>query len=579
MKNWETEILGELVSEGGGRIQTGPFGSQLHAADYVEDGIPCIMPANMKDNRLNLTGIVRIKPEDAQRLHRNIVQAGDIVYSRRGDVTQKALISEKEDGYFCGTGCLLLRPGSKIDPAFLTYYLSTKTYQSWIVGQAVGATMPNLNTGILQRVSFCAPPLAEQQKIAKVLSTLDAKIALNNRINAELEGMAKLLYDYWFVQFDFPCLPDDYPSSGAGKPTPSRQEGKFCLPSNYPSPGAGKPTPSKQEGKIAKIAAACNYRSVGGLPIPQKGKYFVYVLLCADDSFYIGMTDDLYRRWFEHKTGQGAKWTKAQTPIKVIHHEVFDSRSAAAEREKELKTGFGRKWLKREYAKLCSVRKKGGLPAHQSNLMQAGKMVFNPTLKREIPEGWEAKEITDIATTVSGGTPLSSNPDYYHGGKIPWINSGEVNQAVIIKGKNFITESGLKNSSAKMVPSNTVLMAMYGATAGRVSLLLQEASLNQAVCAIQPKNATYLNFIRQTLSDLYKHLVTMSSGSARDNLNQDMIRKVKFASPPLALLTDFENLASQNIRLLASNLKQNQELTELRDWLLPMLMNGQVTIK
>lgn len=204
MKSWQTHRLGDLVDEGGGSIQTGPFGSQLHASDYVSEGIPCIMPADMKDNRVDVSTIARISEHDANRLKRHIVQTGDIVYSRRGDVTQKALITEHENGFFCGTGCLLLRPGAKIDPAFLTYYLSTKTYQSWIASQAVGATMPNLNTGILSRVSFRAPEKPDQKRIAKVLSALDAKIALNQRMNEELEGMAKLLYDYWFVQHDFP---------------------------------------------------------------------------------------------------------------------------------------------------------------------------------------------------------------------------------------------------------------------------------------------------------------------------------------------------------------------------------------
>ncbi len=204
MKSWQTHRLGDLVDEGGGSIQTGPFGSQLHASDYVSEGIPCIMPADMKDNRVDVSSIARISEHDANRLKRHIVQTGDIVYSRRGDVTQKALITERENGFFCGTGCLLLRPGAKIDSSFLTYYLSTKTYQSWIASQAVGATMPNLNTGILSRVSFHAPEKPDQKRIAKVLSTLDAKIELNQRMNEELEGMAKLLYDYWFVQYDFP---------------------------------------------------------------------------------------------------------------------------------------------------------------------------------------------------------------------------------------------------------------------------------------------------------------------------------------------------------------------------------------
>lgn len=217
MSNKMTGELGELVKSGDGKIHTGPFGSQLHASDYVEDGIPCIMPANMKNSRVDLTSISYISELDAKRLSKYLVKENDIIYSRRGDVTQKALIRQNEAGYFCGTGCLLLRPGSNFDARFLTYYLSTSEIQKWIVSQAVGATMPNLNTGILSRLPFNGPEKLEQSKIADVLSVIENKIELNNQINTELEAMAKMLYDYWFVQFDFPDADGKPYKSSGGK--------------------------------------------------------------------------------------------------------------------------------------------------------------------------------------------------------------------------------------------------------------------------------------------------------------------------------------------------------------------------
>ncbi len=204
MSNQINSMLGDLVKAGGGIIHTGPFGSQLHAEDYVAQGIPCIMPANMKNNRVDLSNISFISDKDAQRLSKYLVKEGDIVYSRRGNVTLKALIRKNEAGYFCGTGCLLLRPGNLFDSDYLTYYLSTPKIQSWIISQAIGATMPNLNTGILARIPFSGPEKDIQKKISSVLKAIDDKLELNNRINAELEAMAKTLYDYWFVQFDFP---------------------------------------------------------------------------------------------------------------------------------------------------------------------------------------------------------------------------------------------------------------------------------------------------------------------------------------------------------------------------------------
>lgn len=96
--HWLPTTLGEACKRGGGDIQTGPFGSQLHAADYVPAGIPSIMPQNIGDNRISEDGIARITDEDAQRLSRYLVRPGDIVYSRRGDVERRALIRDHEDG-------------------------------------------------------------------------------------------------------------------------------------------------------------------------------------------------------------------------------------------------------------------------------------------------------------------------------------------------------------------------------------------------------------------------------------------------------------------------------------------------
>jgi type I restriction enzyme, S subunit len=203
--HWEVTTLGEICRRGGGFIQTGPFGSQLHASDYVEKGIPTIMPKNIDENKVIEDGISRVSPEDVERLRKYKVQTGDIVYSRRGDVTLRALIREQQDGWLCGTGSLMIRLGQGIvDPKFVSYFLGTSNAREWIQNHAVGATMPNLNTSIMSAAPIAHPPLPEQQKIAAVLSALDAKIELNQRINAELESMAKTLYDYWFVQFDFP---------------------------------------------------------------------------------------------------------------------------------------------------------------------------------------------------------------------------------------------------------------------------------------------------------------------------------------------------------------------------------------
>jgi len=200
---WEYTTLGEACARAGGDVQTGPFGSQLHAADYVSRGIPSIMPQNIGDNRVVREGIAQITVEDAERLNRYRVRTGDIVYSRRGDVERRALIRDAEDGWLCGTGCLRVRFGDEhVNPTFASYYLGDPNVREWIVRHAHGATMPNLNTAILAALPFVLPPLPDQRAIAHILGTLDDKIELNRRINATLEAMARALFKSWFVDFD-----------------------------------------------------------------------------------------------------------------------------------------------------------------------------------------------------------------------------------------------------------------------------------------------------------------------------------------------------------------------------------------
>ena len=121
------------------------------------------------------------------------------------------------------------------------------------------------------------------------------------------------------------------------------------------------------------------------------------------------------------------------------------------------------------------------------------------------------KTIDKVAQTGSGGTPKSTIKEYYENGKIPWINSGELNNPFIISTENFITEEGMKNSSAKLFPKDCFLMAMYGATAGKVSFLKIEATTNQAICAIIPNKSEYNYYLKFSLQILYNYLVNLSS--------------------------------------------------------------------
>ena len=151
--------------------------------------------------------------------------------------------------------------------------------------------------------------------------------------------------------------------------------------------------------------------------------------------------------------------------------------------------------------------------------------------KRIVPAGWKEITLADVFRTSSGATPLSTKASYYEGGTIPWINSGELSSPYIYSTTNFISQLGFDNSSTEMYPIDTVLVAMYGATAGKASLLKMEACTNQAVCAILPNNDYSSTFLKYSLDTLYDHLVGLSSGSARDNLSQAELKKLKVIMP------------------------------------------------
>nr|MBW4096220.1 restriction endonuclease subunit S [Acidobacteriota bacterium] len=186
MSEWKDTTLGSLCLEGGGGIQTGPFGSQLHASDYVLRGVPVVMPQNIGDNVIGVDGIARIPESDVARLAKYRLREGDIVYSRRGDVEKRALVRQENDGWLCGTGCLRVRLGDRSvhNSAYVSYLLGTEKSRAWIVRHAVGATMPNLNTSILSAVPISVPDPSQQRAIAEVLGALDDKIAANTKLAA-----------------------------------------------------------------------------------------------------------------------------------------------------------------------------------------------------------------------------------------------------------------------------------------------------------------------------------------------------------------------------------------------------------
>jgi len=148
---------------------------------------------------------------------------------------------------------------------------------------------------------------------------------------------------------------------------------------------------------------------------------------------------------------------------------------------------------------------------------------------------WEMVELGEVCETSSGGTPLKSKEEYYENGSIPWLRSGEVSQGSITKSEMFITELGLKNSSAKIFPINTVLVAMYGATAGQVGILKFKSSTNQAICGILPNEKLIPEFLFWVLKSQREVMTLQAGGGAQPNISQNIIQKLKIPLPPLEI--------------------------------------------
>ena len=151
-----------------------------------------------------------------------------------------------------------------------------------------------------------------------------------------------------------------------------------------------------------------------------------------------------------------------------------------------------------------------------------------------LPDGWSWKKLSELAKTTSGGTPSRSNKDYW-GGSIPWVKSGELGDSKVEKNEEFITELGLKNSSAKLFPKESLLLALYGATAGKLGVLTYDAATNQAVCCIsQDDKLLERDFLRYYLLSQRKKIIEDSFGGAQPNISQAYVREIDIPTPPIA---------------------------------------------
>ena len=418
------DIIEEYISGDWGNED---FSPETPCAVYCVRGADIVPISNDQFNDIPLRYVSK-RTKDNKTL-----RAGDLVIEKSGGspvqstgritYISQELIDSKQS-VVCSNFCTSIRIKDSWNSKFIYYYWQY-IYNSGVFFNFEGKTSGLKNLQFDNAISSIDIPeytLEQQTEIADILSKLESKMTVNREINRNLEAMARQLYDYWFVQFDFP--------DENGKP----------------------------------------YKSSGG------------------------------------------------------------------------------------------------------------KMAWDEKLKRDIPEDWKSNKISEIAKTYSGGTPTSSNKDYYDSKDVPWINSGELNESFITATDNYISEFGLNNSSAKIYPANSILVALYGATAGKVSFLSFEASSNQAVCGVIPNHANLTEYLYIALSSLCKYYISLSTGSARDNISQATVKDTLLLFPNNKILGEFHILASKIFDKIINCQLEILNLTKQRDELLPLMMSSQVSV-
>jgi len=185
-------------------------------------------------------------------------------------------------------------------------------------------------------------------------------------------------------------------------------------------------------------------------------------------------------------------------------------------------------------------------------------------------ETWPWTTVKDFCIDMkSGGTPSRTENSYWNCNDIPWLKTGEIKNNIVIQTEEFISDKGLKNSSAKLLPKDTVLMSMYGVNAGDIGILKFEASTNQACCGMICETPMQSAFLYYHLLHNQKFIATQAIGGAQENLSKDFVEKIEIPIP------DDEKLNSPILKTIIDNkeiyTRQNQKLSDLKELLLSKL--------
>lgn len=192
-KGWEMKPIKELTI----KMSTGPFGSMLHKEDYSADGIPSINPQDIKGNQISNANIARVNIVKAKELRKYVLDVNDVVIARRGDLCKCAVIREEQKGWLCGTGSFFLTL-LDYNPTLFFYCYTSRSIQKYLNDKCIGATMPNLNQGILSSLKLPVPPIELQQRFANKIASIEQQKDLLRQQLADAEMLMAERMQYYF---------------------------------------------------------------------------------------------------------------------------------------------------------------------------------------------------------------------------------------------------------------------------------------------------------------------------------------------------------------------------------------------
>lgn len=210
-----------------------------------------------------------------------------------------------------------------------------------------------------------------------------------------------------------------------------------------------------------------------------------------------------------------------------------------------------------------------------------GKMVWNEALKREVPVGWSAGSLDDLGRIVGGSTPSTANPEHFGRGMIPWITpkdlSNNKGKKFIAHGETDVSEAGMRSASLTLYPAGTVLMSSR-APVGYLAIALNPVTTNQGFKSFVPSKGYDTSFVYYAVQHALPTIIQHASGSTFVEISGGVLKSVHAVLPNKPTADAFCKLIEPIVKRQQQAELENRELTQLRDWLLPLLMNGQVRV-